>query len=89
MIVDSAALPEAVTALDEYVFVVRARTGRSMKRWQYLGAEIENADKQTFEQVFYIDIKSEGLRAVLRIVLRDVCGLSLREDKVTVWIFFI
>ncbi|KAL8626238.1 hypothetical protein Q9189_008078 [Teloschistes chrysophthalmus] len=46
-IVDSAALPEEVTDLDEYMFDVRARTD------------------------------------VLRIVLRDVHGLSLGEDKIT------
>ncbi|KAL2041526.1 hypothetical protein N7G274_005908 [Stereocaulon virgatum] len=40
-------------------------------------------DKETFEQVIYIDIKSEKLRDVLRVVLRDVRGLSLREDKIT------
>lgn len=50
---------------------------------------MEILDKQTFEQVFYIDINSDGLRDVLRIVLREVHGLSLREDKITVWIFFI
>ena len=49
-----------------------------------LGAKIENLDKKTFEQVFYVDIKSEGLRDILRIVLRDVHGLSLREDNITV-----
>jgi len=30
---DSAALPEEVTDLDEYMFVVRARTGKSMESW--------------------------------------------------------
>ncbi|KAA6414807.1 MAG: hypothetical protein FRX48_01557 [Lasallia pustulata] len=63
--VESAALPEEVTDLDEYVFIIRARTNR-----------------KTFKQVFYVDIKSEGLRDVLRIVLRDVRGLSLGEDKI-------
>ena len=36
---------------------------------------IENPVKKAFEQVFYVDIKSEGLRNV--IILRDVRGLSL------------
>jgi hypothetical protein len=31
--VESAALPEEVTDLDEYVFVVRARTGKLMGSW--------------------------------------------------------
>ncbi|KAI9791932.1 MAG: hypothetical protein M1835_008168 [Candelina submexicana] len=65
-IVESAALPEEVTDLDEYVFIIRART-----------------EKKTSEQVFYVDIKSDGLRDVLRAGLRDVHGLSLREDKIT------
>ncbi|KAI9715641.1 MAG: hypothetical protein M1812_005793 [Candelaria pacifica] len=65
-IVNSVALPEEVTDLDEYIFVVRART-----------------EKKTSEQVFYVDIKSDGLRDVLRVVLRDVHGLSLGEDKIT------
>ncbi|KAL8870950.1 MAG: hypothetical protein Q9198_007513 [Flavoplaca austrocitrina] len=73
-IVDSAALPEMVTDLDEYVFVVRARTD----------AKTEHPEKGASEQVFYVDVKSEGLRDVLRIVLRDVHGLSLGEDKITV-----
>ena len=86
---DSSALPEAVMDLDEHVFVVRARTSKSIETWKYLGAEIRVPDKETFEQVFYIDIKSDRLRDVLRVVLREVRGLSLREDKITVWIFFI
>ena len=45
---------------------------------------LKNPEKKTTEQVFYVDIKSDGLRDVLRIVLRDVHGLSLREDKITV-----
>ncbi|KAI4098498.1 MAG: hypothetical protein LQ339_006376 [Xanthoria mediterranea] len=71
-IVDSSALLEAVTDLDEHVFLVRART-----------------DKQTSEQEFYIDVKSDKLRDVLRVVLREVRGLSLREDNITVCNFFI
>ena len=52
--------------------------------WHYVGAEIEDLDRRAFEQVFYVDVKSEGLRDILRIILRDVRGLSLREDNVTV-----
>ena len=60
-----------------------------MGPWKYLSADIGIPDKETFEQVFYIDIKSDRLRDVLRVVLREVRGLSLREDKITVWNFFI
>jgi len=87
--VDSSTLSEAVTNLDEHVFVVRIRTGKSMGFWKYLGAKIRILDKETFEQVFYIDIKLDRLRDVLRVVLREVRGLSLREDKIIVWNFFI
>lgn len=86
---DSSALPEAVTDLDEHVFVIRARTGKSMGPWKYLSVKVRTPDKETCEQVFYIDIKSERLRDVLRIVLQEVRGLSLREDKIAIWIFFI
>ncbi len=56
---DSAALREEVTDLDEYMFVVRAR--------------------KTSEQVFYVDIKSDGLRDVLRITpARRARALSRR-----------
>lgn len=71
------------------MFVVRVRTGKSVGPWKYLGAEIRILDKQTFEQEFYIDVKSDRLRDALRIVLREVRGLSLREDIITVCIFFL
>lgn len=86
---DSSTLSEAVTNLDEHVFVVRAGTGKSMGFWKYLGAKIRILDKETFEQVFYINIKLDRLRDVLRVVLREVRELSLREDKITVRNFFI
>lgn len=36
------------------------------------------------DPTFYVDIKSEGLRDILRTVLQDVNGICLREDKPTV-----
>ena len=36
------------------------------------------------ESTFYIDIKSEALRDVLRAVLRNINGISVGEDKLTV-----
>lgn len=81
---DSAALPEEVTDLDEYMFVVRARTGKSMESWHVSMLRREIPEKGASEQLFYVDIKSNGLRDILRIVLRDVHGLSLGEDKITV-----
>ena len=41
-------------------------------------------DKATDDAIAYVDIKSEGLRDILRTVLRDVNGICLREDKPTV-----
>lgn len=81
---DSAALPEEVTDIDEYMFVVRARTGKSMESWHVSMLTQENPEKGASEQVFYVDIKSNRLRDILRIILRDVHGLSLGEDKITV-----
>jgi hypothetical protein len=46
-----------------------------------------NADKKTSEPTAYIDIKSEGLRDILRIVLQDVKWISLGEDKSAVYPF--
>lgn len=33
---------------------------------------------------FRVDIRSEGLLEILRLVLKDVCGISLKEDKLSV-----
>ncbi|KAI9726527.1 MAG: hypothetical protein M1835_003773, partial [Candelina submexicana] len=41
-------------------------------------------DKKTTDPKFYVDIKSEALRDILRTTLRDVNGICLREDKPTV-----
>ncbi|KAL9126352.1 MAG: hypothetical protein Q9217_004582 [Psora testacea] len=38
-------------------------------------------DKGSSDPVFYIDVKSDKLRDILRTVLQDVHGISLREDK--------
>lgn len=38
-------------------------------------------DKKISDSVFYVDIKSEKLRDVLRTVLRDIHDVSLNEDK--------
>lgn len=57
-----------VDGLDEYIFIARARIGKyinivkKLDRWEVL-------DKKTSDPVFYINIKSEKLRDILRIVL--------------------
>ncbi|KAL2058743.1 hypothetical protein ABVK25_000034 [Lepraria finkii] len=38
-------------------------------------------DNKPSDPVFYIDVKSDKLRDILRTVLQDVHGVSLREDK--------
>jgi hypothetical protein len=40
-----------------------------------------NSDKKTGDPTFYVDVKSEELRDILRVILRDVRGVSLNEDK--------
>jgi hypothetical protein len=41
-------------------------------------------DKETKNQIQYIDIKSPGLRDILRKVLQDVQGICLYEEKPSV-----
>jgi hypothetical protein len=74
----------AVTELDEYVFVVRVRVGEYIGVISILQPLILRADRSTKVSSAYIDIKSEGLRDILRTVLRDVKAVSLDADKPTV-----
>lgn len=41
-------------------------------------------DKDTKETTFHIDIKSESLRDILRVILGDVHGISLKEPVLSV-----
>jgi hypothetical protein len=41
-------------------------------------------DKKTTEPTIFIDVNSEHLREVLKVVLKDVKGINLREDKLSV-----
>ena len=41
-------------------------------------------DKETKNQIQYIDIKSSGLRDIIRKVLQDVQGICLYEEKPSV-----
>lgn len=38
-------------------------------------------DRTSLKSTAYVDIKSEGLRDILRIILKDIKWLSLGEDK--------
>ena len=69
-IVESIAPPDNESELDQYIFVVRTRIGeyRSLDYGLYCNSF---ADKKTEKSTHYIDIKSEGLRDVLRPVLGE------------------
>jgi hypothetical protein len=41
-------------------------------------------DRNSEEVIPYIDIKSEGLRDILRVVLYDIKAISLIEDRLSV-----
>lgn len=41
----------------------------------------DGPDKKTMNPTHYIDIKSEGLRDILRTVLRDIRANNLNDDK--------
>ena len=41
-------------------------------------------DKNSMDPTYFVDIKSEGLRNILRTVLRDIHAVNLNEDKPTV-----
>lgn len=48
---------------------------------QYVFVNRIRINKKTKDSISYIDVKSEGLRDVLRKVLKDIRGICLREDK--------
>lgn len=45
---------------------------------------MKTLDKKTENPTYFIDLKSEALRDILRTVLQNVKGICLREDKPTV-----
>src|ERR1700712_6056807 len=67
--------------LDQYVFVVRARIGQYIRSKQAPCTHEDILDKKTSTNTVYIDIKSEWLRDIVRIVLKGVHGISAKEDK--------
>jgi hypothetical protein len=75
--------PDEENELDQYIFVVRTRIGEypSLGPGLYPNSKV---DRTTEKQTHHIDIKSEGLRDVLRSVLKDVKGICLREEKPSV-----
>ncbi len=85
-VVESTPTPE-VTELDEYVFIVRIRIGEYTCLTKALWLTLD-IDRKTSEPTAFVDIKSEGLRDILRIVLQDIKVISLEEDKPVVCIPF-
>ena len=65
------------------MFIIRTRISRysSLTPEHRLILEI---DKISLKSTTYVDIKLEGLRDILRIVLKDIKWLSFSEDKPTV-----
>ena len=70
---------------DEYIFVVRTRIGKYEGSYWIYVTDGETIDKKTERTTHFIDVKSEGLRDILRSVLQGVDGTFLKEDKPTVW----
>jgi len=44
----------------------------------------DGLDKKTLDPTYYVNIKLEGLRDILRTVLRDIRTVNLNEDKPTI-----
>ncbi|PMD60368.1 uncharacterized protein K444DRAFT_642994 [Hyaloscypha bicolor E] len=55
---------------------------------QYIFVVRMRIDRTTEKQIYHVDIKSEGLRDVLRSVLQDVKGICLRETKPSNLLFY-
>ena len=68
---------------DEYVFVIRKRIGEYFRKLAGERTDVRK-DRHTAELTTFIDINSPGLRDLLRRILKDVRGIDLREDKLSV-----
>ena len=82
-VVESLAPADEVNELDHYVFVARTRLGRPLLS-NTTSVSDSSVDKETKNQIQYVDIKSSGLRDILRKVLQDVQGICLHEEKPSV-----
>lgn len=70
---------DEIEDLDHYVFVVRARIGRCNGIDNVCSANAGTLDRDTKETTYYIDMKSEPLREILRTVLQRVNAIGLNE----------
>jgi hypothetical protein len=57
---------------------------RNVFTWRAETMLIGSLERHSKEVTIYIDIKSEGLRDILRVVLHDIKAISLMEDKPSV-----
>jgi hypothetical protein len=78
---ESPKLVDEANELDQYVFVVRARIGQYIRSKRVPCTHEDILDKKASTNTVYVDIKSEWLRDVLRVVLKGVHGISAKEDK--------
>lgn len=81
--VESLAPADEVNELDHYVFVVRRRLGTALLSKTTSVSDC-SVDKETKKQIQYVDVKSAGLRDILRKVLQDVQGICLHKEKPSV-----
>lgn len=72
---------DELNELDQYVFIVRVRMVRIAVHASATSTYSKTLDKEIKDFIFYVDIISEGLRDILRTVLRDMNIICLREDK--------
>jgi hypothetical protein len=82
-LVESLTPPDEVNELDRYIFVVRTRIGEFLSSIPTSVSDC-SPEKETKNQIQCIDIKSSGLRDILRKVLQDVQGICLHEEKPSV-----
>ena len=64
---------------DECIFVVRIRIGKREGNYQIYVTNGETIDKKTERTAHFIDVKSEGLRDILRSVLQGMEGTFPKE----------
>ena len=74
--------------LDQYVFVIHMQISEFVDFIQSSAHNNGIADKDTNELTFYIDVKSEGLRNILREIMQNIKKVSLRENKPSVLLLF-
>jgi hypothetical protein len=70
------------------VFILRTRVSKYKYFYTFYSCTNSNSlNKETKEPIFYVNVKSEELRDILKEILKDVYGVSLIEDKPFVSLF--